>query len=153
MKYLIYIPFLLLIQTGCNPSSSDSLTTRKASRMMFGSDKGPMLKWQLLKTYDPYEQGYTIFGEKDNPRFLVFFPDGRFLEYDNRNYNDGSYLIHEGKQAMALIYDIQNGFKVPPARRDSLFRYQLLRLESDTLKLGIQGRHGIVERTYFKTAS
>ncbi|MEM7371221.1 MAG: hypothetical protein AAF587_21575 [Bacteroidota bacterium] len=150
MKYLACILFIIGPLFGCNSSSPDSLSNRKADRFVFGQEKGAMIKWQLLKTYDPYEDGYVMLPEENNPHFLTFFRDGRFLEYDNRNYNDGSYLIHESKKSMALIYDIQNGIRVPPHRKDSLFRYQFLLQETDSLKLGILGRHGLVEKTYYK---
>lgn len=150
MKYLICILILSSSILGCNSSSPDSLSNRKAGRLIFGQEKGAMVKWRLLKTYDPYDGGYVIPAESNNPRFLTFFRDGRFLEYDNRNYNDGGYLIHDSKKSMALIYDIQNGFRVPPHRKDSLFRYQFLLQSEDSLKLGIMGRHGLVEKTYYK---
>ena len=147
MKYLLPLFAIGLLSLACNGTASQGRPSAKAKRLVFGEEKGPMSKWQLLQIYDPYDGGVIIHPEADNPHYLIFFSRGRFLEYDSLNYNDGRWLIDPKANKLALIHEIENGHRIPPARQDTIFRYHLLQ-QGDTLRLGIQGRHGIVEETY-----
>lgn len=149
MTWKLVLGALGMLLLACGGPTRDLLTQREASRLLISPDgKEFMRDWVLAYQYDPYQGGTLIAGDSLHPRHLVFFRDGHFLAYDRWNYSDGTWCVQRDEQRLAFTYHIQNGQRVPPEKRDTLFRYQIQRLAGDTLVLGIQGRHGIVRETY-----
>lgn len=79
---------------------------------------------------------------------LELHTKGTFIEYDSLNHYSGLWYINKTKERLKLVYQIQNGDTVPEARQDTSFRYQLVKLSNDSLVIGKQGRHGIVQYNY-----
>ncbi|MEO1451855.1 MAG: hypothetical protein AAFV07_20155 [Bacteroidota bacterium] len=140
---LLMLPFLL---TTCTGTGEEARRSKAAARVMMG--KATAQEWELVRWFDPYNGGYTVPADSVYPRYLIFFADGGFIQYQGANYSDGQWLLSEDGQRMALVYAIQNGQRLTQARKDTTFRYQVISRGEDTLKLGIRGRHGVVEYTY-----
>ncbi|MEL6852530.1 MAG: hypothetical protein AAFP92_28745 [Bacteroidota bacterium] len=109
-----------------------------------------ILPFFLAETYDPYDKGYLYPADSLNPQFLVLKRNGVFQEYDSVNQSHGRWYVNKEGKSLALVYEQQNGIAVPEERRSPLFRYHLYAFSPDSLKLGIQGRHGMIEKLYLK---
>lgn len=153
MKYLVIILLTVVASAAtCNKQGKRSdLSTRKASAFLIGK-KTDTTRWQLHKIFDPYDGGKTIIRDSLNPEYLLVGKDGAFLEYDKDNHSEGHWYINKDKTRMALIYDIQNGVEVEDANKDMpeemYYRYEIREISAEKLVLAIQGRHGMVEKTY-----
>jgi len=123
---------------------------KRDAAYLMGEKRTYLKKWQLVETYDPYQGGTLIRPEVDNPTHLMLFQDGDFIRYDRRNYSSGQWALDRANDRMALTFRMQNNRRIPPAQRDTLYRYQIQHRSADSLVLGVQGRHGVVELRYRK---
>lgn len=142
---LIFLSCCIML-SACTGAGEEGRRSKAEVRSMLG--KASAREWQLVQWYDPYNEGYTVMSDTAYPRYLIFFNDGGFIQYQGSNYSDGEWVLAADNQKMALVYHIQNGTRMTASRRDTSFRYQILQQTEDTLKLGIRGRHGLVEYTY-----
>ena len=157
MKYLAIILLALAASTStCNKQGSRTdLGNRKAATFLLGR-KTDTIRWQLTQIYDPYDGGKTIIRDSLNPEYLIVGKDGAFKEYDNENHSEGRWFINKDKTRMALLYEVQNGMTVEAdsgkkAREmpeELRYRYEIREISREKLVLAIQGRHGMVEKTY-----
>jgi hypothetical protein len=143
---------LLLLVVLCNGIAGcvgriPTAQKRDAAYLM-GQKSTYQKKWELVETFDPYQGGTLIPAEADNPTHLMLFQDGDFIEYDRRNYSSGHWSLDREADRMALTYQMQNNRSIPPPERDTLYRYQVQHHSPDSLVLGVQGRHGIVQLRY-----
>lgn len=152
MKYLPIILMIFFTVGGCNDKSNNALRTKKATKILMGK-KAKWQKWQLISQYDPYNGGKYYRPDSSNSQYFILINDGSFREYDTFNYSEGSWLMNKSRDRVALVYLIQNGIKIPPEKRDTTFRYELKTISPDSLVLAIQGRHGMMAKTYLNVST
>ncbi len=145
---LLFIVSLCFIVEGCQPQWEEALATKKARDIMC---KDTFVNGWVMHGYmDPYQPEVMNRPESGIPPTLVFFGDGHYLSYDTFNHTTGDWFLNNASDRLALIPTRTNGKDLTPSDNDSLFRYQILFRDSDSLVIGIQGRHGIVEQYYSK---
>lgn len=155
MKYLAIILLTIVASAStCHKQGKRSdLSTRKAATFLIGK-KTDTTCWRLQKTFDPYDGGKTLVRDSLNPQYLLVAKDGAFREYDNDNHSEGRWYINKDKTRMALVYDIQNGLTLenePQSEPEEMhYRYEIREVSPEKLVLAIQGRHGMVEKTYIQ---
>jgi hypothetical protein len=148
MRTLAIISLLLFTAATCQEVSDKALGKRKAARVLMQFAAEDTLTWRLVQVYDPYQQNTYSPGDEGNPSFLRITRKGKFAEYDTLNYREGRWFLDTTRTKIRLAYTHENKTKIERADRDPYFRFQLVKLTKDSLVLGVQGRHGIVERTY-----
>lgn len=149
MKYLAIILLSLMASaTTCGKKGKRTdLSTKKAAAFLLGK-KIDTVQWRLVNIYDPYDGGKTIIKDSLNPEILVVSRDGSFKEYDKDNYSIGKWYLNREKSRMAMVYEKQNGMEVAKVDEEMQYRYEIREMTDSKLILAIQGRHGMVERTY-----
>ncbi|MFK7920930.1 MAG: hypothetical protein AB8H47_03190 [Bacteroidia bacterium] len=121
---------------------------KQAARFLTQKSGEDTLRYQLMLVYDPYKDKPVMMNQPQNTSFLDLYTSGAFNEYDSINQSSGLWFINKPQDRLKLVYQIENGDSVPVARQDTSFRYQLVKLSNDSLVIGKQGRHGIVQYTY-----
>lgn len=139
-------PWLVLVGTLSGCLGGLPLAQRRDAAYLMSEQGRFQKRWQLIETYDPYQDGILL--RPESARYLTFYQDGEFLEHDPANYSTGQWQLSEDRDRLALTYAMQNNRRIPTAQRDTLFRYRIQYRSSDSLVLGVQGRHGIVQLRY-----
>lgn len=148
MRVLAIFSFLFLALIACQKRSDKALRQKQAARFISQKQEKDTLSYRLQQIYDPYLSVPQKAETKEKPKYLILHTAGTFLEYDAFNRNQGSWYVNKDKERLKLVYEVENGMEIPPASQDSSFRYQLVKLSQDSLVIGKQGRHGIVQYTY-----
>lgn len=143
---LMVFVLLLTLASKCK-EQGNTLKLSKASSYLLGK-KTEDAKWQLVKTYDPYNGGQTILPEENNPRYIEMSSDGSYLKYDNANREEGNWYLNPSKDSLALAATQQNGMAVDDRNKKPFFRFAILEFSDEKLVIAWQGRHGPVEETY-----
>jgi len=136
----------LFVLSGC--TGGLSVQQKKDAAYLMGGKGKYLKKWRLVETYDPYNGGVLTKTDKGRERYVVFFQDGDFIQYESGMYNEGQWRVKTSEDKMALLYGIQNNLPLQPQNTDSTYRYKILVHTADSLVIGIQGRHGIFEQRF-----
>lgn len=131
---------------GCG--SSLSVSQKRDAAYLLGEPRTTFKHWRLMETYDPYRGGTTTTPDPHNPTYLLIRQDGEFITYNRQTYSAGTWELQREEAQLALIYCIQNNHKVDSTTQDHTPRYQIQYHSPDSLVLGVQGRHGIVQMRY-----
>lgn len=145
IKPLVISALLCLGVLACTPQQY--LNRRQANRSFLAADQTE--KWALALRYDPYLDGITtVFKPKERPH-LYFDPNGQFSEFQTDTHSAGVWQIHKENKQLVLAYSLSNSQKVPK-KQPQILQYTILKKDKDSLILGIQGRHGIVQHKYVR---
>ena len=150
MRLLIILLGIILLGNACNETASSNMRRTKAARKVIQVRKADTLQWQLVRTIDPYNGGMITDWDTANPKFLSFLRNGTFIEKDKYGSQIGQWTVNKQGDRLRLAHTERNGTSIPKENREQLFRYHLIQRTTDTLVLGIQGRHGILKRIYLK---
>ncbi len=145
---LIACTLLCISVFSCTGVPRISAQQKRDAAYLMGEKGIYLKKWQLVETFDPYQGGTLISPEPQNPKHLMLFQDGDFIRYDRSNYSSGQWYLDQANDRVALTFKMENNRRIPPAERDTLYRYHIQHHSADSLVLGVQGRHGIVELRY-----
>lgn len=149
MRFLAILCLLIFTLMACQKRSDKAMRHKQAARFLTQKSGEDTLRYQLMQIYDPYKEKAAIMNQAQNTSYLdLYTSSGAFSEYDSLNQSSGLWYINKLKDRLKLVYQIENGDSVPVARQDTSFRYQLVKLSNDSLVIGKQGRHGIVQYTY-----
>lgn len=141
----LLLPFLFV---ACAGPQRISRSQKVDAAYLMGETGTYQKAWYLQQVFDPYNGGTYLPVDADRQETLLLFQDGGFLRYDPANYSEGQWNLSEDHERLALTYRMQNNQMVPPSKRDTLFRYQVLFQSQDSLNIAVQGRHGLVEYRY-----
>ena len=150
MQYLAIFLLIILSGTACKDKATTSLRTKKAARIILPDKKAKYQRWVLAQMYDPYQQGYTYYGDTTNPTYLEIYKNGRFKQFQKDQHSEGEWKLNKTREKLALIYEIRKGIEVPEDLRDDFFRYEIDKLSKDTLQLAIPGRHGLLKELWLR---
>lgn len=148
MRFLTIVMAIIFLAFSCKDKSTSPLRKRKANKILLGSRKSDSITWKLVKTYDPYNKGYTILKDSTNYRYLRLMGDGSFNEFDAENKSRGKWYLNKEKSKLGFIYENRNGIEINEDLQNLFFRYHIDTIYKDTLILSIQGRHGMVRQYY-----
>lgn len=147
MKYLAILSLIIFIIAACHDKSTRAIRSGKAANILIGSKKvADSVTWHLSLTYDPYDGGKTYAANEENPKYLIMKRDGSFREFDNYNQSSGHWYLNKLRDKFAMVYENRNNQEIE--NQDMQFRYQVEKNTRDTLILGIQGRHGMMQQIY-----
>ena len=148
MRFLAILCLLIFTLTACQKRSDKALRQKQAAKFLTQKSGEDTLHYRLDQIFDPYMDKPRKMGKSQSLANLELHTQGTFAEYDSINRYSGLWYINKTKERIKLVYQVQNGDTVPEARQDTSFRYQLVKLSNDSLVIGKQGRHGIVQYTY-----
>lgn len=148
MRVLAIFSCLFFTLIACQKRSDKALRQKQAGRFISQKQEKDTLSYRLQQIYDPYLSVPRKAETEEKPKYLILHTSGTFLEYDAFNQNQGRWYVNKTKERLKLVYEVENGIEIPPTSQDSSFRYQLVKLSQDSLVIGKQGRHGIVQYTY-----
>lgn len=148
MRFLTIVMAIIFLAFSCKDKSTSPLRKRKANKILLGARKADSITWKLVKTYDPYNKGYTILKDSTNYRYLRLMGDGSFKEFDLDNKSRGKWYLNKERNKLGFIYQNRNGIEINEDLQNLFFRYHIDNLYKDTLILSIQGRHGMVKQFY-----
>lgn len=139
---------IIFLAFACKDKTTASLRKRKANKIILGSKKADSVQWKLVKSYDPYHQGYTYLKDTNNYEYLTLSSDGTFRQYDKENKSKGSWYLNREKKKLAFVYTVRNGIEIGESLQDIYYRHNIDSIYEDTVVLSIQGRHGMVKYFY-----
>ncbi|MEM6345285.1 MAG: hypothetical protein AAF927_15445 [Bacteroidota bacterium] len=148
MRFLAILCLLIFTLTACQKRYDKALRQKQAAKFLTQKSGEDTLHYQLDQIFDPYMDKPRKMGKGQSLKNLALHTQGTFAEYDSLNHYSGLWFINKTKERLRLVYQVQNGDTVPEARQDTSFRYQLVKLSNDSLVIGKQGRHGIVQYIY-----
>ena len=148
MRFLTIVMAIIFLAFSCKDKSTSPLRKRKANKILLGARKADSITWKLVKTYDPYNKGYTLLKDSTNYRYLRLMGDGSFREFDADNKSIGKWYLNKERSKLGFIYQNRNGIEINEDLQNLFFRYHIDTLYKDTLILSIQGRHGMVKQFY-----
>lgn len=150
MRILAIICSLFFVAATCKTPAEKAFGKKKAAQILWEYAKFDTLTWKLVSIYDPYQKGTYYQTDSLNPQYLSFTRKGKFVEYDTAQYRKGRWAINQDSAGLRLSYTEIDGDEIPKDDQDTKFRFLLNEMSLDTLVLGLQGRHGIVKRTYLR---
>ncbi|MDX1909590.1 MAG: hypothetical protein SF053_21300 [Bacteroidia bacterium] len=153
MQNTVSLLLVALLTAGCTGNAARPLAVKKASRILIA--EADSVQYLLAGYHDPYQDMHPELGVTPDsliPDTLTFFADGHFLRSASGVHTTGDWRINRARQAMMLRTTMTDTLPVAPRQQDTIYRYNLIRT-GDTLRWGVQGRHGIVTYTWHKTAS
>jgi len=148
MRFLTIVSAIIFLAFACKDKTTSPLRKRKANKILLGSTKIDSTVWKLVKTYDPYNKGYTYWKDSSNYRHLALSSDGTFKEFDKENTGRGHWYLNKQQNKLAFTYQQRNGIQINESLQVISFRYLIDTIYEDTLVLSIQGRHGMVRQFY-----
>lgn len=148
MRFLTTVLAIIFIACACKDKSTSPLRKPKANKILLGSKKADSVVWKLVKSYDPYNKGYTYWADSSNLKCLVLKSDASFREFDKENKSEGSWYLNKEKNKLGFVYSLRNGVEINEDLQHLFFRYHIDTLYKDTLILAIQGRHGMLKQYY-----
>ncbi|MEM9987641.1 MAG: hypothetical protein AAF804_21330, partial [Bacteroidota bacterium] len=120
---------------------------KRAAKYLFQEGRRYSKAWDLVEIYDPYQGGIKIIQADKAKEQLIFFQDGDFIRFDAFNYSEGKWELSEDRKQLRLDYRMLNNQLYSTDQRQ-LFSFDLLIHQSDSMVLGIMGRHGQLEYRY-----
>lgn len=141
---------IIFLAFACKDKTTASLRKRKANKIILGTKKADSVQWKLVKSYDPYNKGYTYIKDTNDFKYLTLSGDGSFKEYDKENKSKGTWYLNKEKKKLAFVYSKRNGIDIGKSLQEIYFRHHIDTMYQDTMVLSIQGRHGMVK--YFYTS-
>jgi hypothetical protein len=142
-KIYIFVLFLIASLSVVYAQDAEFCTKREANHFLFGNNKMKQVKWQFVQSYDPYNGGITTPADISRPESYLFQKNGKMLIYSADNQQHGKWRITEEKQFLWIEY-------APEKNKKELYKFKIKELTAEKMILAIQGRHGMVERTYLK---
>ena len=124
-KHIFFIFFILVSKNW----PSQSITTPKLQLLS--------QKWTLIYSVFNSKKKYTTYEKK-----YVFHIDGSFEEVDGKNLAKGKWNANLDTTKICWTYDNYNSEKLINIKPCENFRYSIIYLTSDSLKLSILGREG-----------
>ncbi len=148
--------FLWGINSGCQPKRATERTPygiqtvgqRKANKLLLHKDEKTI--WKLVRSHDPYNGGVTTLAEPSNPYTIELSNDGSFREQQGTILNQGKWRIEKKTNRLALIYTSEGNKAIPEQAQKINLSFQIRKHTQDSLCIAIQGRHGFVEKYYYK---
>ena len=150
MRFLAILLLFTSWTVTCKDKATAPLRAKKAARIILPDKKTKYKRWVLAQMYDPYQKGYTYYGDTSNPAYLEIYRNGRFIRYQSDFISEGNWKLNRTKDKIALIYEIRNGVEVAEDLRDNFFRYEIANLSRDTFLLAVQGRHGMMKELWLR---
>ncbi|MEO0897395.1 MAG: hypothetical protein AAFY71_13400 [Bacteroidota bacterium] len=108
-------------------------------------------KWEWQSSSDPYENSsHKRQAELEGHKYLSINEDGTFQEWTKEQSRTGVWLLNKKKNAVAFVFgESKNRMsKVAASMLSYEYRYQIQKLNKESLVLIIQGRHGMVQEVY-----
>lgn len=134
---------LIISTTAIYGQDAEFCGKREANLFLLGNSKIKKVQWQLLQSYDPYNGGITTPADATHLEAYVFQKNGKMISYATDNQQNGKWKLTKEKEFIWIEYSLIKGKK-------ELYKFKIKELTSEKMVLAIQGRHGLVEKTYLK---
>lgn len=110
---------------------------RNANIFLLGDKKTKQIQCNLKQTFDPYNGGITTPVDEKQPEYFVFHKNGKMEYFANNVQEKGAWKVSKEKDQIFLHYSMEK-----------IETFKIAELTREKMILAIQGRHGMVERTF-----